>query len=350
MRQAGKVLHLFGWDEKFTTPYVEFVNTNFESSDHLFVVYGNATKEKLYGTSNVKVCENLIASLPYILREMYSSRKIILHGLFSSHLLYILALFPWLPEKSYWAIWGGDLYAHESRVKDWRWRKNEWLRKKVISRLGHFITYIEGEYQLAKQWYGAKGQLHECFTYTSNIYKPLPEHIRSDFYFNVLVGNSADPSNNHIEILDKLKKQDCADLRIYCPLSYGDSNHAQVVAEYGIKLFGDRFVPLENFMPLEEYNKLLSNIDVAVFNHRRQQGFGNIVSLLGHGKKVFIHPSVTTWEFLVNNGYDVFNTTELPDGLRSEFNSKNNKQLVESMFSSSSLKMALSEIFQSKSV
>ena len=41
-------------------------------------------------------------------------------------------------------------------------------------------------------------------------------------------------------------------------------------------------------LPLSDYLKILGKIDIAIFNHERQQAVGNITSLLGLGKKVYI--------------------------------------------------------------
>lgn len=43
--------------------------------------------------------------------------------------------------------------------------------------------------------------------------------------------------------------------------------------------------PIVDFMDFNEYINFLSTIDIAIFNHKRQQGMGNIITLLGMGKK-----------------------------------------------------------------
>lgn len=55
---------------------------------------------------------------------------------------------------------------------------------------------------------------------------------------------------------------------------------------YGINLFGDNFILLTEFLSPEEYAKILANVDVAIFAHRRQQALGNILALIYIGKKV----------------------------------------------------------------
>src|SRR5690606_3405679 len=110
--------------------------------------------------------------------------------------------------------------------------------------------------------------------------KDVPCASKTDSTVNILVGNSADPSNNHLEILDKLLPYKDADIQIYTPLSYGDQDHAKLVSEYGKKLFSEKFSPVTDFMKEENYLNFLCSIDIAIFNHKRQQGMGNITTLL----------------------------------------------------------------------
>src|SRR5690606_38136182 len=133
----------------------------------------------------------------------------VLHGLFNPKILLILFLMPWQLKKCYWVMWGGDLYVYQFGEKNWKWRVREFLRRPVIKNMGHLVTYIPGDVELARQWYGAKGEYHECLMYLSNVVDPdiiqaaqagLEEHKGQ----NILVGNSADPINNHIEALEKL--------------------------------------------------------------------------------------------------------------------------------------------------
>jgi dTDP-N-acetylfucosamine:lipid II N-acetylfucosaminyltransferase len=64
-------------------------------------------------------------------------------------------------------------------------------------------------------------------------------------------------------------------------------------------------------MSLQKYLNLLNTIDIAVFNHRRQQGAGNIVHLLGFGKKVYLRPEVSTWRMLTALGVEVYDTRNI---------------------------------------
>ena len=340
----GVVLHLFGWDKKFVMPFFDFVAEHFLIKEHRFIVHGAALNEDMPKDRGIVYFHNVLENLLRLMAEIRSARKVIIHGLFSSQLLYVLALQPWLLKKCYWTIWGGDLYVHEAERRDWRRHKNEWFRRFVISRLGHFITHIRGDYEFARQWYGASGHWHECFLYPSNIFHPSPVARKAHEGTNILLGNSASPTNYHIEALEKLRPFSGDNISIYCPLSYGDLGYADYVAKVGREFFGEKFIPLRKFISFDSYIDLLASIDIAIFNHKRQQAMGNITMLLGLGSRVYMRDNLTSWATLKNIGVDIsaidsFNSLETSV-------SSDNKYIIAGMFTVSNLIAGWHAIFK----
>lgn len=314
--QGGKVLHVMH-AEKFIEPFIEFVEDNFDDfgSRHSFFVWGDNKKFNIKSRPNVKNSnDRRIEKVKYLfalMSAMQKSEKVIVHGLFVWWHLIILSLVPWHLKKCYWVIWGGDLYTYKLSKRSLGWLKKEVFRRFVIKRIGHFITHIEGDYKLAQQWYGSKGEWHECFMYPSNLYQEAPTQSLPHKGANILLGNSADPTNNHLEVLDKLKCHAGENIKIYCPLSYGDQSYAQKISDCGASLFGEKFIALRDFIPFEKYIELLGKIDIAIFNHNRQQGMGNITTLLGMGKKVFIREDVTPYKMFEKIGIRVYPINKL---------------------------------------
>lgn len=343
MAKSGKILHLFGWDKKFVLPFIDFVDDHFDRCEHRFIVHGGAQADDIPQDKGITHYPSLLKSALPVMAEIRSARKVILHGLFSSHLLYLLMLQPWLLKKCYWTIWGGDLYIHQTDFKDWRHAKNEWCRRFVISRVGHFITHIRGDYELAQQWYGAQGQWHECFMYPSNLFKWYSIESSPHEGTNILLGNSATPSNNHFEAMEKLRPFANQNIRIYCPLSYGDAAYGDQVEAAGKRIFGDKFIPLREFMLLEKYLELLSEIDVAIFNHNRQQGMGNATMLLGLGKDLYLQKTTTQWGFFKSIGVAIRSIDDFD--LPSKGRNRANVEIIKRYFSEKKLIMQLSKIF-----
>lgn len=349
-----KYLHLFPLD-KFTVPYIDFINSNFKSSEHLFLIIGKNTKGKMEYKENVKHITNDLSGLKMLFLEVYKSKKIFLHGLFISKLIIFFLFQPWLLKKSNWLIWGGDLYFYKFRNKNLKNDLYELMRKFVIKNMAGLITHVEGDYKLAHEWYGVKGKYFYSFMYPSNVYKEFDlsaskKNSKKNTTY-IQVGNSASLKNNHIEIFNVLKQYKQEAIKIICPLSYGNKLYKEKVIKEGYELFGDKFQPIENFMPFNEYLKILAEVDVAIFNHKRQQAMGNITTLIGLGKKVYIRDDITTWDFCNDHNLTVFSINNEHEDLLSEIaskTSKKNQKNVKNHFNEEKLKMDWEFIFNYK--
>jgi hypothetical protein len=106
-----------------------------------------------------------------------------------------------------------------------------------------------------------------------------------------------------------------------------------LVAAKGKNMFVEKFIPLTEFMDNEKYIQFLNNIDVAIFAHNRQQAMGNIISLLGMGKKVYMRKDITPWALFSEIGVKVFdfNSIDLAP-IKSEVMNENIK-IIKSYFS-----------------
>jgi hypothetical protein len=118
------------------------------------------------------------------------------------------------------------------------------------------------------------------------------------------------------------------------------------VVQEGKRLFGDRFVPLLDFMSIDKYRKILAQVDIAVFAHRRQQAMGNTISLLGYGKTVYMRDDVTPWQTFKDKGITVHALDTLSLKLQDPEVSEQNKAAVRKHFSRDVLVSQLKSIFQ----
>ena len=88
---------------------------------------------------------------------------------------------------------------------------------------------------------------------------------------NILIGNSAAETNNHLEILQYLKKLNIGDRKIIVPLSYGGWKvQKQIIMESYEKEFHNQFVPILNFMPFADYKHIIGSCSIAIFGHERE--------------------------------------------------------------------------------
>ena len=351
-KSDARIVHCMN-AQKFTEPFITFVEQHFDASEHRFIIREDDKFPVNAGKNVVVVPKNIsrIALFRLYYTEFKRAEKIFLHGLFAKDLVKILALQFWVLKKCYWVMWGADLYHFIFRKRSLRTNLFEKVRAFVIRRMGHLVTYIDGDIDLARQWYGASGQAHRCFMYSSNLYKPLPavSGVKDTSEVVILVGNSADPRNEHIDTLERLAPFAKENIRIVAPLSYGRKRYADSVIREGQRLFGDKFEAITDFMPLDDYVRLLSQVDIAVFNHRRQQAMGNIVSLLGLKKKVYLRSDITSWEFLRGLGVAVFDIENIElKGIDTD-QAKNNEQVISAVFTEANLVAQYASLFHDRS-
>lgn len=99
---------------------------------------------------------------------------------------------------------------------------------------------------------------------------------------------------------------------LICPLSYcATKEYQQEIINYGKDIFGDKFIPLLDFLPLTDCLEILKKVDIAIFAHENQQAYGNIIQLLGMGKKVYMRKT-TSYDEITQNGILVF---DFDDGI-----------------------------------
>ena len=302
-----KYVHIIH-NDKFIVPFIDFIEKHFRGDEHLFIFAfdNNTVKFPIPKGENILDITNRYPGRKNILRfsaavtpYVRRAEKVILHSLFSSDLVHYLYLHRWFLKKCYLVMWGGDYYFPEKQSR---------FKHRVIRDMGHFISGTPGEYDYVKKQYGAKGGYIKAISYPSNIFKERAFKPRTGETVRIMVGNSSDPTNNHLEIFEKLLPYKEEDIEIVVPLSYPNPDNARRVAEAGESMFGAKFKALTAYLSLEAYVELLSGVDIAIFNHNRQQAFGNMVTLLGLGKKVYVPKRSTLMGTLEEYGIKVYDT------------------------------------------
>ena len=205
-------------------------------------------------------------------------------------------------KKTKWIIWGGDLHCYEKRKKDLKYKIWYYVEDYVKKNIGYVSTLVPEDYEIAKKYYKVNGKYQKAIYPFNNDFKYIESLIagpKDEIY--IQIGNSADPSNNHFEIIDLLSKFKSEKIRIYAILSYGDSIYAQKVNKYGKEIFGDKFVGIFDFMSIDKYWSYIKDIDILIFNHKRQQGLGNITMLSYLEKKVYLRKEISSWSYLTKD-------------------------------------------------
>lgn len=299
----AEVVHIM-FNDKFNKPFVDFLNRNFDSSKHLILckkVSDCKVRPFPRGRNVIKIRDvrNIDLSSEKI-------KKIICHSLFMPDLVEKLYNEPKLLEKSYWVMWGGDLYEAD------RDEKNDFVRKNFKG----YINDADMDYTIEK--YEIKGEFYKAF-YNFPISKSMLDsvHESKKSYLQIQINNSCDKST--LEILDMLHKYKNEKIKIYTILSYGNLEYKNEIIQKGIEYFGNKFESIEEMMSPERYAQHLSQNDILILNQRRQQGFGNTIASLYLGKKVFIRKETSINKYLNNENIKVFDTQDIADMDINEF-------------------------------
>ena len=293
-------------NEKIAVTSIATYRKWFSSKSNPFVIFGGAYNYSFEGYENVTIIEENLKGSKKLINLMKRADRIHVHGIFSFWLLGILATHRRLCEKTVWYIWGDDLYCLTKPKSSIINRFHLAVRRKAYRSIRYVATNVIGDYDLLKSLIHKEYEFFELRFgngYISGI-EPYINEKNEHEGTNILVGNSATISNYHLQVFDELSRFQNENIRIYVPLSYGSKTYAGSVIARGKELFGDKFIPLTEFIPRDDYFRLLMSMDVAIFANDRQQAMGNIVALLYAGKKVYMRSDISSWAS-IHDEYDI---------------------------------------------
>lgn len=306
-------VHLFPAQTHYSITLLKMLEEEIPLGDHFFIF--GIGRDHPVPFDYPAGMENRILSLKNPLqaakafRYLRNARWIYIHLLAYDPTLLYWYLFRGQLQHTTWIVWGSDIYAYQKKNDSLRTRSYEWLRCRVIPRFAEIAAFVKEDYDLVASLYGTRAP------YRPILY-PLPvdlshlegvERGKSNFPPTIMIGNSGDPTNLHAEMLEMLEPFHRKDIKIVCPLAYGGTHdYLKSVITRGKELFGEKFIPWTEMMDGQSYAQNLSGVDIALMNHRRQQGLGNILALLYLGKKVFLRSDTTSWAFLKRHQCSIF--------------------------------------------
>lgn len=331
--------------------------------DHNFVVNSRKVFEHYYPGKNIFIAHSLTGKLKMIkdpqgfeIFNLYEKDsyarvekickennvdRIALHALVD----YMPGLLKYLKSvgkfKIYWIFWGYELYETIGYEKGYKlidekpsiFRKEtlytpNWFSKiirkathnyrpaafqKIFPMIDYFCFWNKADYDLFKKYYDLPVD-YKYFAYSANFNSAdlpeMPELVERPST-KILINHQASLFGNHLTIFDKLHEIDVMNrYEKVVPLSYGSAPIRSRVLKTGYKLFGEKFHPVVDFMPAEEYSRLLKSIDVAIFGQRRQEASGNIIELLRNGVKVFLRNDNNLIKYYRDKGYLIYSVED----------------------------------------
>lgn len=206
----------------------------------------------------------------------------------------------------HWIMWGADFYGLPSisdryylpLSRPFAW-KNNTLKHKLIRFLGlpsskyvikvmkdiDFFVGYEEEFKLTQMILGHKMKLKPWEYYFSIKEMNLPKVNQGTGA--ILLGNSDDPMNNHLDTLKKLEEVVSDGQRIIIPVAGAPDLYLQKLKEVQASSKA-QVVLQEKLLDSKEFFGMLDEVSFVVFGHLRQQGVGTLLPLIYQGKKAFL--------------------------------------------------------------
>ena len=150
----------------------------------------------------------------------------------------------------------------------------------------------------------------------------------------VLIGNSDDPNNRHLVVVDQLAKIDSLDDSVI-PLSGVNNSYTSSLKSTIAEIYPSASVDyLDSYIEESNYFDLLSSCSHLAFGHLRQQGMGTLFSFLISDRVCYMQSRSPYYQYLIKEGVTIYPLDLIKQGVpeitRTE--STNNKRLIAQLF------------------
>lgn len=318
-----KFLHIILPSKRMMGTYIEMIRKYYPVNEHAFYIIGNMAKseESLFQYQNViklNKGKNIIEKTKNLYNDFSKYDVLIWHGLVVSPKI---ALFLFINrkflKKSVWVMWGIDLYLLKRAAKGLKDNLINYLNKNIRKNIMHVVAIFPTDIQNYKKI--IKNNSSKIY------YAPYPISQKGFFELEnknekadrtngeiwIQIGNNANSFNNHLEILEELRRYKDEKIKIFIPMSYGNDwhnkvpNYKEIVKSKAIEYFGkEKVVVLRNLMNNDEYNEFLSQMDIIIIATDRQNALGNILKVMYSGGKVYLSEKNSLYKFF--NEKDIF--------------------------------------------
>jgi hypothetical protein len=192
-------------------------------------------------------------------------------------------------------------------------KQAEYLKKKAISTIDLFAPVLPNEYAMVCDVFPQKFRFPQ---YASWNYSKSSSIFNNDLQINkqsnnTLLGNSATPTNNHLDAIISFSKHFSRGKKIVSPLSYGDYIYAKLFILHAKKILGNNFYALTKLLSYNQYADIISNCNTVIMNHIRQQASGTVFSAIHMGATIFLREENPLYKSCRDRQLTVFSVQDL---------------------------------------
>lgn len=324
-----KILHLMIGKEKFTDGVACLYNENFDCSEHeicYLMKEGQSTcirNDISIPQYELYLREGKIGEKKYSTEVVSLMKKFdytVLHSFcidrFSSLYLYLHKEF--CKQHIIWIEWGFDLY--DFQIQDKPSLKNRisfHVKKQVRNNVNSVVCifppdrdYFKNRFPKSKArifyapYISGKTSTRQ-YEYQPTISR-LKETKENSEHIYIQIGHNAQKQLNHLKALKVLSKFKDENIKLVLPLSYcADQPYIDQISQYLEDIFPGKYIILKDFMPMDEYFKIVRRIDIAIFYTYRQTALSNIYEMINNNVKLFLPEGSVMKEYFCSLGIPI---------------------------------------------
>ena len=317
-----KILHIHS-DKKFISDTLRYQHDNINNT---IVLLSNDDIKLDLEIKSIRFRLNFL-TLKKVLSYSEGFDLVVLYDLNTHHIAIANALSPEI--KIIWRFFGQELYMLDKQayLSDYTKKINNATKSSFFNKVKASLSY-RIKRQVYSSFYGYNFNLFQAISrisYMMVLFKEeydllnkkyaLPPFLQIPLNHielkrlngnKILLGNSKNDFNNHLDVLHLLRGIDTSNCII--PLNYGtDSYYAERVLQ---EARDQKISVLNTFLPYSEYEDLLASCSTFVLNSYRQMAVGNILLALKNGMKIYLHQNNLVYHIFKSHDIRVFTIEE----------------------------------------